>query len=109
MYRRNRSLNVKITNSLATCGVIDYTAYTMGRLGLASGETIATLTWYTCATPDGTFLPAYDEYNAAVTSTVSTVGTGKSVSIPSALADACYLKAVGDVSLTDMATLELKS
>lgn len=89
-------LGTALTTVSTTGTVIDYS-------GCASGEVIlpataaVTLTWYTCGTPDGTFIAAYDSAGAAV---AQTVVQSRAYPFPVALLGCKYLKVTSDVAVT---------
>lgn len=94
MARFALSQNVDVTASLATTEVIGWRDFVVGTIQVSAVTgSASSLTWYTCATADGTFLPAYDSSGTAVTQTIA---TGRSYPIPSALVGAAYLKAVAN-------------
>jgi hypothetical protein len=82
--------------TLGASDVIKFGEFTMGEYHIPStASSLTTITWYSCATEDGTYLAAYDGDGVAVTQTVS---ASKAYPIPAALAGACFIKAVGNVA-----------
>jgi hypothetical protein len=98
-YVCNNTATITVTATLATCEVIPYGDKVGGRFHVST-TAATTLTWYDALTETGTFLASLDQYSAAITQTIA---DGGSYEIPTALAGARYLKAVGD----DTATLTM--
>jgi hypothetical protein len=95
---------VSMTNSSSTSGVIDYRGFDKGEIYIPSGGSSTSITWYTCATKDGTFLVAKDVgTNGAVT-----VAVGYAYQIPTALAGAAYIMGVLNASETISVGVTLK-
>lgn len=97
------SQNVAVTASLATTAVIRWRDFFVGTIQVLEGSVATSLTWYSCATEDGTFLPAYDSSGAAITQTIA---ANRSYQIPTTLVGAGYLKAVGNDVATIIATMK---
>jgi len=80
-----------------------YTDQAGGRYQVPAGSSIAALTWYDAPVPGGTYVAAYDEFVAAITQVVA---AGNSYEIPTALAGAGAIKAVGDAAGTIIVSLK---
>ena len=105
MNRFSTNLTATIGTDAAGSSCIKFGEFAMGFFHLPSGSSVTSVTWYSCATEDGTYQAAYDEYGNAVTQTVS---DDKAYAIPNSLAGAVFLKAVGDAEETG-ATWVLKA
>lgn len=94
---------VAVTASEATTEIIPFGQFSGGIFFVRSGSAAVTITWYVAFEEDGTYYPAnaYDGTTTAVAA-VQTVEAGKAYELPSCLAGAKFLKAVGN----DTATLD---
>ena len=86
---------VSIATALASSSEIPYASYERGQIIVPAGSSITGLTWYVAEKVNGTFIAAYSDATTAVEQTVE---AGRAYSIPSALAGAASLKAVGDAA-----------
>ena len=93
--RFSSALSLTIGTTTAATDALLFGEFTMGMIHVPAGASVATLTWYTCATEKGTYLAAYDEHGLAVTQTVA---AERAYPIPLSLAGAAFLKPVGDVA-----------
>jgi hypothetical protein len=82
---------VAMTDADATTGVIQYSESSGGMIRVPTGSPITTLTWWATEEIGGTFAPAYDQDNVAVTQTVAQTRIHE---IPAALFGAAAIKAV---------------
>lgn len=93
--RDSRATNVHVDTVLADASIIQYGHAAGGEVRIPASEaSLTTLTWWSCDTANGTYLPCYDSANAAV---VSTVAHTQANQMPDALYGRKFLKAVGDV------------
>jgi hypothetical protein len=87
--------SVLVGTTVANSGTIPFGDFETGRVYVPVGSTLATLTWHASLESDGAYLPARNESNTAVTTTVV---AGQSYPIPSALVGSRFLKITGDVA-----------
>jgi len=97
------SVPTDIGATLAASEVIDLRSFGGGMVHILSGVGLTTLTWYSCTTSDGTFLPVQDGVGTAVTSTVA---PSQACMIPAACFASAFLKAVGNVAAVADVTLK---
>jgi hypothetical protein len=97
-------LSLAITASLETTPAINKSGLTTGEIYVHAGSAAVTLTFYAAPAADqsesagpGTFLPVYDDSNAAITRTVA---AGRTYRLPLDLAGARWIKIVGDTTAT---------
>lgn len=91
--RRSRQIDLAVTNDIGTTEALPYELAAGGELVIIGN--ITSLTWYAAEKLGGTYKPAYDAANTAVTQTVA---QNRSYPIPTALFGAGALKAVGNAS-----------
>lgn len=94
-YISNPIDSVTVGTTAAASEEIIYSDRAGGRFQVPAGSSITSITWYDAPKSGGTFVPASDEYGVAI---VQTVAAGKSYEIPTSLAGAGALKAVGDAA-----------
>lgn len=102
MYKSS-PFTVTVDTTAAASEEIVFSDQAGGRFQVPAGSSITSITWWDAPEPDGTFVAAYDEFGAAITQVVS---AGKSYEIPSSLAGAGALKAVGDAAGTIVVNLK---
>ena len=94
-YRQCTVLDVAVTDSATTTGVIQYENFNLGMMCIESTASPTTLTWY--ASHDGTtYQPAYSSSGALE----QTVDKDRAYPIPEELAGARWIKAVGNAACT---------
>lgn len=86
---------VTVSDAVAGSEAIVYGPYASGMVYIPAGSSITTLTWYACATKDGTYLPAEDAASGAVTQTVA---ASQAHPIPVALLGCRFIKAEGNAA-----------
>ena len=84
-----------VDTNIADSAAINYGDFETGMVLVPSGASYVTLTWHTCGTEDGTYLPASDSAGVAVTQTVA---ASKAYPIPVALKGARFLKITGNAA-----------
>lgn len=84
-----------ITDAIGTTAEIDYSEAICGGIGVPTGSSITSLTWYGARTAGGTYYPAYDKNGVAI---VQTVAAARGYQFHEDLAGWRFLKAVGDVA-----------
>lgn len=112
--QQSTSESVSITTAVGTTGEIRYGSYQQGTIHVPTGSSLTTLTWWTAPHQTdgaashtrreaGTYVPAYDNAGtpAAVTQTVAQTRT---FPIPTELAGAAFIKAVGNAAGTIIVT-----
>lgn len=87
--------SVSVGTAVSGSATIPFGDFETGRVYIPVGSTLATLTWHASLSSDGVYLPARNESNTAVTTTVV---AGQSYPFPSALVGARFLKITGDVA-----------
>ena len=104
MQRHTADQNVVVGATEAASGAIDYSDSAGGTMQVPSTASYVTLTFYSCRTADGIFLPVYDSSNAAVTRTVA---ASRAYALPDELFGSKWIKIVGDAA--GLMGLSLKS
>lgn len=87
--------SVAVGTAVANSAAIDFSGSDRGMVFVPSTATFATLTWHASTSVNGTYLPARNESNVAVTTTVL---AGQAYPIPEVLRNASFLKITGDVA-----------
>lgn len=88
----NNVVNPVIANGAALSGVIDLSEFYWGTLTTPDTLDATTVIGaYACETPDGTFVPLLDEYNALVYITVA-LDASKKYNIPEIMMKCHYIK-----------------
>lgn len=90
--RDTNLLTVKVATSVGSANPIAFGNYAGGILHIPAGAAAATLTFYTCATKDGTY-QAIQAHDASVDLTAAITG-GKDKELPPQLYSAAWLKIV---------------
>lgn len=94
--RYSDSINsVSVGTTVAASTAIQFGDFECGRIYVPADSALATLTWHASLAIDGTYLPARNESNVAITTTVV---AGQTYPIPAALVGARFLKITGDVA-----------
>ena len=100
----NEGQVVHITTSLSTTARIEFGSFSTGLILVPAGSGIGTLTFYACATVDGTYLPVYT-YDG--TAAVITVTAGRAYEFPPGVYATRYMKILADAA--DTVTITVKS
>lgn len=87
--------SVSVGTTVASSATIPFGDFETGRVHVPVGSALATLTWHASLSSDGVYLPARNESNTAVTTTVV---AGQSYPIPAALVGSRFLRITGDVA-----------
>ena len=95
--------SVTVGTAVADSVAISYGDFEKGMVLVPAGATYVTLTWHTCGSESGTYLPAQDATGTAVTQTVA---ASKAYPIPVALLGARFLKITGNAAGTVGVTLK---
>lgn len=92
---------VAVATAVANSQTIGYVEFQSGSVHVPSGSALTTLTYHTSLKPDGPYIAAFNDSNAAVTRTVA---AGRSYPIPDVLRGARFIRitgnAAGSVGLT---------
>jgi hypothetical protein len=96
MLHHSRALLTLVAGAdLATSSLIDFREHGSGVVHIVSGSGLTGLTWHSCSTETGTFLPLKTVAGAAV---ASVVAPSQSCPIPAECAGASFLKAVANAA-----------
>lgn len=97
MSRGITTVEVDLTTSLATTGVIPVGGLNLARVIVPTGSSVTSLTFYSAATEDGAYQPCNTTAGAAITQTVAAAGDYE---LPAGLYGVRWVKAVANAAGT---------
>jgi len=87
--------NVTVSDVLANSQEIDFRQYSGGMIHIPAGSSITALTFNVATKKGGTYLPAYDTSNTAISLTVA---AGRAYPVPDTIFGANFIKLTGDAA-----------